>query len=54
MNELRNKIHAENQILIIFGVNGDLSKRKLLPALLHLYVDGLLPDKFAVDRKSVV
>lgn len=48
MNELRNKIHAENQILIIFGVNGDLSKRKLLPALLHLYVDGLLPDKFAV------
>lgn len=48
MNELRNKIHTENQILIIFGVNGDLSKRKLLPALLHLYVDGLLPDKFAV------
>lgn len=48
MKELRNKIHAENQILIIFGVNGDLSRRKLLPALLQLYVDGLLPQKFAV------
>ncbi|QGY42431.1 glucose-6-phosphate dehydrogenase [Maribellus comscasis] len=39
---------AENQILIIFGASGDLTKRKLLPALFQLYKDKLLPDKFVV------
>lgn len=38
----------ENQIVVIFGVNGDLSKRKLLPALFNLFVDNHLPQKFAV------
>jgi glucose-6-phosphate 1-dehydrogenase len=39
---------AENQILVIFGASGDLTKRKLLPALFELYCQDLLPDKFAV------
>ncbi len=39
---------AENQILIIFGASGDLTKRKLIPALFDLYKQNLLPDKFAV------
>ncbi|HEV3255283.1 MAG TPA: glucose-6-phosphate dehydrogenase [Gemmataceae bacterium] len=34
--------------LVIFGAAGDLSWRKLLPALYNLNVDGLLPSNFAV------
>ena len=30
-------------ILIIFGISGDLAKRKVLPAIYHLLKDGLLP-----------
>ncbi len=39
---------VENQILVIFGSNGDLAKRKLLPAVFQLYVDNLLPENFVV------
>src|ERR1035438_7860024 len=35
-------------ILVIFGASGDLTKRKLLPALFHLEQAGLLPKKFAI------
>lgn len=35
-------------IFIIFGITGDLSGRKLLPALLNLYVEKRLPPKFAI------
>lgn len=42
------KNNTENQILVIFGSNGDLAKRKLLPAVFQLFVDGLLPEKFIV------
>lgn len=35
-------------ILTIFGITGDLSQRKLFPALLDLYKNGLLPERFAV------
>lgn len=34
--------------LVIFGATGDLTSRKLLPALFSLWQDGLLPDSFAV------
>jgi glucose-6-phosphate 1-dehydrogenase len=34
--------------LVIFGATGDLAKRKLMPALYALAVDGLLPQHFAV------
>jgi len=39
---------AKNQILIIFGASGDLTKRKLVPALFELYKQNFLPKKFAV------
>ncbi len=39
---------TNNQILIIFGASGDLTKRKLIPALYDLYIRKLLPEKFAV------
>jgi glucose-6-phosphate 1-dehydrogenase len=35
-------------IVVIFGASGDLTKRKLLPALYHLDQAGLLPESFAV------
>src|ERR1700736_4830833 len=35
-------------IVVIFGASGDLTKRKLLPALFHLEQSGLLPKNFAV------
>ncbi|MGA2348790.1 MAG: glucose-6-phosphate dehydrogenase [Terracidiphilus sp.] len=38
----------EPRILVIFGASGDLTKRKLLPALFHLDQSGLLPEKFAI------
>ena len=34
--------------LIIFGGSGDLARRRLIPALYNLMLDGLLPDTFAV------
>jgi glucose-6-phosphate 1-dehydrogenase len=38
----------EAGILVIFGASGDLTKRKLMPALFHLEQAGLLPEKFAI------
>jgi len=36
------------QILVIFGASGDLTKRKLIPALYELFRQKLLPKEFAV------
>src|SRR5262249_17861773 len=35
-------------VLVIFGAAGDLSWRKLLPAVYNLDVDGVVPSHFAV------
>lgn len=35
-------------MLVIFGGAGDLTWRKLVPALYSLFVDGFLPEQFAV------
>ncbi len=34
--------------IVIFGASGDLTKRKLIPALYHLYCEDLLPDPFRI------
>lgn len=39
---------TESHILIIFGASGDLTSRKLIPALFALFREGFLPEKFAV------
>jgi len=39
---------AQPCTLVIFGGAGDLSRRKLLPALYNLALDGALPTNFAV------
>lgn len=35
-------------VVIIFGGTGDLTKRKLIPAFYNLFLDGWLPEKFAI------
>jgi glucose-6-phosphate 1-dehydrogenase len=35
-------------VVVIFGASGDLTKRKLLPALYHLEQSGLLPENISV------
>lgn len=44
-------------ILVIFGITGDLSKRKLLPALYHLFSQQLFPSDIkiiGVSRKKLL
>lgn len=45
--ETRSKKSADPCILVIFGATGDLTGRKLLPALYNLARDGQLPSHFA-------
>jgi hypothetical protein len=35
-------------IIVIFGASGDLTKRKLIPAIYHLAVEKLLPKNFGL------
>jgi glucose-6-phosphate 1-dehydrogenase len=35
-------------VIAIFGASGDLTKRKLIPALFNLFLDKQLPDRFTV------
>ena len=35
-------------VMVIFGIGGDLTKRKLAPALYNLAKDNLLPKEFAI------
>jgi len=53
---LKDKPQLPPTVLVIFGAAGDLTWRKLVPALFDLYLDHLLPDQFAifgVDGKSI-
>jgi len=46
---------SEPVVMIIFGVGGDLTWRKLIPALYNLFLDHHLPRQFAVigiDQKE--
>src|SRR5690554_7660265 len=37
-----------NQALVIFGASGDLTYRKLIPAVFDLYMNNSLPEGYAV------
>lgn len=39
---------AEPTIIIIFGGTGDLTKRKLIPAFFNLFLEGWMPENFAI------
>jgi glucose-6-phosphate 1-dehydrogenase len=38
----------ENQLLVIFGASGDLTMRKLIPAIFEIYQQQLLPKHYAI------
>ncbi len=40
--------NTDNHIYAIFGASGDLTKRKLVPAIYSLFVQDLLPEKFVL------
>lgn len=40
--------HPESQMLVIFGASGDLTKRKLIPAIYELFIREMLPDNFCI------
>ncbi|WP_446744944.1 glucose-6-phosphate dehydrogenase [Silvibacterium acidisoli] len=44
----KNERIPEPGVVVIFGASGDLTKRKLLPALYHLEEAGLLPEQFGI------
>ncbi|MBS1611276.1 MAG: glucose-6-phosphate dehydrogenase [Bacteroidetes bacterium] len=41
-------IKSQPTVVVIFGATGDLTWRKLVPAFYNLYLDGRLPDNFAI------
>lgn len=38
----------EPTVLVIFGASGDLTRRKIIPALYNLFLDGWLPEQFRI------
>ena len=48
--------HLESTVVVIFGGGGDLTHRKLVPALYNLFLDHWLPQQFAlvgIDRLNL-
>lgn len=39
---------SDNNTIVIFGASGDLTYRKLIPALYHLYASNQLPSTFSI------
>ena len=53
---MMNKSKSLSTALVIFGATGDLTWRKLIPALYNLYLDSQLPEKFSIfgmNRRNV-
>jgi glucose-6-phosphate 1-dehydrogenase len=53
---MQNKAKVSNTAIVIFGAAGDLTWRKLIPALYSLFLDDFLPEEFAiigVDGKPI-
>ena len=49
--------HAEPHLFVVFGATGDLMRRKLLPALYHLYAEGVVNDRSCIlgaDRPTAM
>ena len=45
-------LRPANHVLVLFGATGDLAKRKILPGLFHLWMAGLMPERFHVIGSS--
>ena len=42
------KVQREHAVIVIFGASGDLTQRKLIPALHSMACEGLLPQETRV------
>lgn len=45
-------IKSQPFIFVLFGATGDLTSRKIIPALYNLFLDNWLPDQFAIIGSS--
>lgn len=45
---MHNEKNIHPLIMVIFGASGDLTKRKLMPALYYIYANGRLPGGFSI------
>jgi glucose-6-phosphate 1-dehydrogenase len=48
MDITKNPTKSKPTIFFIFGATGDLTSRKLIPALYNLFLDGWMPNNFAI------
>lgn len=48
MNSTNRSVQPQPTIFFIFGGTGDLTSRKLVPALYNLFLDGWMPEHFAI------
>jgi glucose-6-phosphate 1-dehydrogenase len=48
MNQTTSPLHSQSILFFIFGGTGDLTARKLIPALYNLFLDGWMPDHFKI------
>jgi len=48
MTSIKDPIKSHPTIFFIFGGTGDLTSRKLVPAIYNLFLDGWMPENFAV------
>lgn len=46
------EMRPADHVLVLFGATGDLAKRKILPGLFHLWLAGLMPERFRVIGSS--
>ena len=49
-------LHIDPAVIVIFGAGGDLTWRKLIPALYNLFLEHWLPERFTVvglDRQQM-
>ena len=46
-------VETKSTIFIIFGGTGDLTKRKIMPALYNLFLDGWMPKSFVIIGASL-
>jgi len=49
---MEDKKRSDPSVFIIFGASGDLTWRKLVPALYNLYLTEWMPEKFEVIGMS--
>lgn len=45
---MNKNMNLDPVVIVLFGASGDLSARKVIPALYNLHLDGLLPKQYAI------